>query len=602
MPNSPDEFKASRDRFRLSRLLAVCFLCAWGAAFARSAEFGRLTGTVRDTQGDPLMGVTVFVVGPVPTALLTSEAVAERVITDAQGRFTVEHLVPGRYSLRVVFPARLPSVRNLVRVEPGQTTDEKFVLTDVFTSLRFRAPSSRVTSWGDNWKWVLRSAAATRPILRYEESAPPLTTQARDSRPTLPASRLIGIIPGSSRRDALAGDPGLGSVLAYLRPLSDDSDVLVAGSMNASGLQGSSLATSFRRHIVRGDMQELTLVVHQLSFMGDPSLARRDGPAGFNQAQGIVVNYARTRRLSDAVTFTGGMEIDYLNAPRDVAVARPRMKLEYKVSPATVFSIAYGEFALDDPSGTLLERIGILNAFPRVTLRNYRPRFEQLSHTELSFRHRGKRSQLEIAAYRDNFQNATVAGHGHSAAPVWLAGAVLPNSYADGLTVNAGDYRSSGLRAAYSLSLGPHVEAGAIYAVGQALRANTAPLASQDVGAQVPPNVFRPWRSHSVGGSVCARLPGSKTQIVTSYQWLQRDRVTGVDPYGYANLELAPFLGVQIRQPLPTLALLPAHIDALADFRNLLGQGYVPVSRSGTNPFTVASAYRSIRGGFSVQF
>ena len=65
---------------------------------------------------------------------------------------------------------------------------------------------------------------------------------------------------------------------------------------------------------------------------------------------------------------------------------------------------------------------------------------------------------------------------------------------------------------------------------------------------------------------------------------------------------LQPYLGIQIRQPLPNLAFLPAKIEALADFRNLLGQGYTQFSQSGEDTLVLTPVYRSFRGGFSVQF
>jgi hypothetical protein len=75
-----------------------------------------------------------------------------------------------------------------------------------------------------------------------------------------------------------------------------------------------------------------------------------------------------------------------------------------------------------------------------------------------------------------------------------------------------------------------------------------------------------------------------------------------VDPYGEADLQLQPFFDVQIRQPLPALAFLPARIEAVADFRNLFAQGYSPLSQSGEMTVLLSSAYRSVRGGFSVEF
>jgi hypothetical protein len=78
--------------------------------------------------------------------------------------------------------------------------------------------------------------------------------------------------------------------------------------------------------------------------------------------------------------------------------------------------------------------------------------------------------------------------------------------------------------------------------------------------------------------------------------------VTTQDPYGQAELQLQPFWDVQVRQPLPTLAFLPAHIEAVADFRNLFAQGYSPLTQSGEWAVKLSSAYKSVRGGFSVDF
>lgn len=588
-----------------------CFLIGLAALFslipclvvtAAGANFGGVSGTVRDSQGNPLMGATVLITGPLGAVPERVVSITERVITDAHGKFAVEHLIPGLYSLRVTSPARLPAVRDQIRVEAGQTTRENFVLTDFFSALRFKVPAGSVSNWGNDWKWVLRTSATTRPILRYRESVRTVTSQVRASKSPLPSSRrLIGMIPGSTRRDALADDPGLGSVLAYLRPLSEDSDILVAGSMTPSGLQASSLATAFRKNLMRGDPQELALVVHQLSFPGGSLPTPGREGENLTHAQGVVASYAHTRRLADSLTLTAGLEVDYLNAVRDVVSTHPRMKLEYQLGPSTSLAIRYGTFSQDGRPSTLLDRISMLNAFPRVTLRNNRPRLEEVNHSEFSVSRQGKSSRLEVAAYRDSFRNAAVLGDGREATPVWLNRYLLPSLDGEAATLNAGDYASSGLRATYSVSVGSRVEAAFLYTCGQALAADASQLARGDQ-IHSAASVFRPARSQSFGGRVLSRIPVSNTQVVTSYEWLQHGRVTVVDPYGQASLELQPYLGIQIRQPLPTLAFLPAHIEALADFRNLLGQGYVPISRSEAKSFLLTSAYRSIRGGFSVQF
>jgi hypothetical protein len=304
--------------------------------------------------------------------------------------------------------------------------------------------------------------------------------------------------------------------------------------------------------------------------------------------------------MSDRVTVTSGVEIDYLNAASDAMIASPHVKIEYQESAANTIAFRFG-VSPEQSDSTLLERVGDLNAFPRITLSGNRTRLEELNHAEFSFdRKLGKTSRAEIAAYHDNVKNAAVWGVGGPRALASLAGSFLPNAHVNGVTLNAGEYQSSGIRAAYLREFGSRVEAAVVYTTGDALvvRESQSPSA---VANEKLREALTVKESQSVAGKVTARIPVSKTQITTSYQWIQGGRVTGLDPYGQANLQMEPFLGVQIRQPLPTLAFLPAHIEALADFRNLLAQGYSPVSRAG-GQLILTPAYRSFRGGFSVQF
>ncbi len=563
--------------------------------------FGRLTGTVTDPQGNPLMGATVAVLGPVLSRSSGINLVVERVITDAQGRFLVEHLVPGLYSLRVTSWARVPTLRNSVGVKAGRTTQQSFALSDFLTPLHFQVPQGSASTWGDDWKWVLRTSSATRPVLRFHE-ATRSTSSANGSKPSLAASqRLIGLMPGGTRREALAGDPGLDSVLAYLRPLSNDSDLLVAGSMTASGLQASSLVTAFRKNLANGDPRVLSVVVHQLSFSDGLPLSPGEAKESLRRAQGIAVNYAHTHRLSSSLSFTAGFEVDYLNALRDAVTARPSLNLEYQPGASTLVALRFGSGRANN-EGTLLDRIGVLNAFPRVTLRDYRPQLEYLNHAAVSVSRKiGKDSRVEVSGFRDSFQNTVVLGFGGPAALEKLAGNFLSDPVSGGVMLDAGNYQSSGIRTVYSRSLGNRMEASFAYALGSALTVTPA-RPSNDWPQSNVSGVLQVARSQSLAGKVSTLVPFSRTRIITSYEWLQPGRVTSVDPYGQAALQVQPFLGIQIRQPLPTLAFLPAHIEALADFRNLLAQGYMPMTRSGEKPLLLTSAYRSFRGGFSVQF
>src|SRR6185437_13295233 len=104
---------------------------------------------------------------------------------------------------------------------------------------------------------------------------------------------------------------------------------------------------------------------------------------------------------------------------------------------------------------------------------------------------------------------------------------------------------------------------------------------------------------NSVAGRVTAKVPRLGTQLSAGYKWIGGPAVSHVDSYGESLYQIDPYLGMELRQPLP--AALPCHMELVADAGNLLAQGYVPLSTSDGHVVLVSS-YRYFRGGLSVQF
>ena len=371
---------------RLSNLLLVSgvLISSLHPSLCAAAGYGKLAGLVSDTQGNPLMGATVMILGPTAIATEMASQTVERVITNAHGQFTIEHLVPGWYSLKVISPTRLPAMRNGIRVDADETAVAKFILTDIFAPIRFQVPNTTVSTWGDDWKWVLRTSSTTRPILRYRQVQDVAQVSSPSSKtPTSEDQYLIGMLPGSLRRDPLTDDPGAESVVAYVRSLSVDSDLLVAGSIATASTQTTTLSTVYRRNLLKGNPQEFGLSVHQLNLVGGLPSSAGSAPDLYSRSQGMVLTYSETRMLSPKVMVTAGMDMDYLNALGEVMTAQPHLKLEYQVAPSTVVAAQYGS-ARAEGSDSLLERVGMLNAFPRLTESDYRLKMERLNHTEAS--------------------------------------------------------------------------------------------------------------------------------------------------------------------------------------------------------------------------
>jgi len=569
------------------------------------AQYGRVAGTVTDAAGNPVMGATVLLTGPgigTPQGLLESSL--DRVFTDAQGNFTISRVNPGWYSLQVISPAKLPVFRNGVQVRPGTTTQETFALGDILSGIHWQQPIHDFSAWGHEWKWILRTSASTRPVLRYRKADRDRKEAAKQT--PLPAQRLFAMIPGTRGANGLSGDPGTDSVVAYLHPLDENSDVLVAGSMSRSDVEGSSVVADYRRGFLNRDHEEISLAVHQLNLDGNRAPTTAADGHGVPLSRGMVLRYVQTRQLSDALTLTAGFEMKYLNSVSDTSTTQPEINLAYQIDPSTVLSLSYGEAGLGEPD-TLLQRVGDLNAFPRITLHNFRPRMEVARHAELRLeRNLGAGSRIEFAAYHDAFQDVAVWGVGgiqglKNSSP---AGNLLVSPAANRAALNAGHYASSGGEVAYRQQLGQHGEVGVMYAFGSALAAGPSAGAGADIPVDAAnlPDFLRAEFTQSISGRFSTFVPGLKTQIVSTYSWLPAGRITVVDPYGQNRMEFEPFWGLQVRQPLPKIDMLPLRIVAIADFRNLLGQGSVGLRQADGRSVLLTPAYRTIRGGFAVQF
>jgi hypothetical protein len=75
-----------------------------------------------------------------------------------------------------------------------------------------------------------------------------------------------------------------------------------------------------------------------------------------------------------------------------------------------------------------------------------------------------------------------------------------------------------------------------------------------------------------------------------------------VDMFNASPGQADPYLTLFIRQPIPTMGFLPAHMEGIIDVRNLLAQGYVPVVGTDGQTVYLVQAARSVRGGVAITF
>jgi hypothetical protein len=156
-------FKTKTHRTVASLVFGVACLAAPSRSFAVAPIqlSGAITGVVSDGLGIPQMGATVLLFNRQDRAL-------QKFQTDEHGQFRFAGLFPEVYAIRVTLATYLPAWKKDILVQPGMRSVLNVNLSALFSTIQLAYPSAIETGsiMSDDWKWVLRTATSTRPVLR----------------------------------------------------------------------------------------------------------------------------------------------------------------------------------------------------------------------------------------------------------------------------------------------------------------------------------------------------------------------------------------------------------------------------------------------------
>jgi hypothetical protein len=272
---------------------------------------------------------------------------------------------------------------------------------------------------------------------------------------------------------------------------------------------------------------------------------------------------------------------------------RPRAQLAWRLSPVWSAALllqtdpqSITQLASDSPLESAIEA---LSTTPVVLWRDgHVSSLEGAWHEELAIRREvGSRGSLQGGVFHDFSGHLGVFGFDPTASQGQSA-------YAYGH--DAGPGGSWGARLIYREKIADNLEVAAIYAYAGA-------LAPDENAALLSPsltNLLSMRYRDSIAGRITGKLPKGGTQFSASYKWLSGTVVGRQDLFGESAEGVDPFLSLTIRQPLPSFHT-GGHWEAMADFRNILSQGYVPVSTD-EGRFLLMPVERSFQGGVSFQF
>ena len=568
-------------------LVLTCFSAAANTSFAQAkAAAGKLSGVVRDSTGTPQMGATVEIVPEVAAKAAASLGL----LTNTQGIFHDERLAPGLYTVRVTLAGFLPTVQQHVRVSAHLTTIVRVELESMFASLdQLRRQPSTGSVESDDWKWVLRSASVTRPVLQWaDDGSTTASNVGFDAKVSRPRARL-DFTDGARHAGSASNLPSAPSTaFAYDQKLGGTSRLLLAGQANyESEIAGGGIATIWLPTGSLGVGPHSGLVLRE----------SRIGPGG-RTFRGVRLEQDGALTLGDRALLRYGAEYVLVGMVKSATSLRPHLELDARITDgwraAMIFAEEPGVVApLDSDEreigSELAAALNELDSFPTLLWRDGRPVLEGGWHEEIAAERKlGSHSEIQVAAFHDDNRHVAVFGRGSELPAADYFQEYSSNAFA----YDGGSSGNWGMRIALRQKVSDSTELTAVYAYAGAL----SPSELVDGPTR---NMLRNNMYNSVAANVFTKLPHLGTKVSAGYKWVGGEAVSRLDPYGESLYQMVPFLHVGVRQTLPKFA--PGRWEAIANCDNLFAQGYVPVNTQDGRAVLVP-AFRTFRGGLSVQF
>lgn len=574
---------------------------------------GNLLGSVLDANGVPQMGATVLL-------LNKYERQIAKTLTTPDGRFAFASLPADFYSVRVSLASFLPASRDKIGIKPGLDSILQIHLATLFSSieLSYTIPTG---SMSDDWKWVLRSSPATRPITRILDEDPSTSSTAELHPRVFSGTHAMLSINGGDGglidSDSTQADLGTGFVVST--NLLGKNQLQFGGTMaQGFGPGAIGLCAIYSRSAGGGFGQppEVTLTMTQFGLLG-PQIP---GSQAYGATSAGANNTVRDMSLSvyEVLDPVAGVHLEYGMTGESIEAAQPTSRISpfarITVDAGIVgqFIAAYSDGGRPDELAAhqarhiseagiadddLLTAVNALARLPQLSERNGRLELQRTQNYEFGYnKTEGSRTYAASLFYEDvSNGRINVAGD--------FSQLNVSDLLSDGLsttsTYNIGHYDRSG----YLASVDQRVNQGLDLALAYGRMGGFTTDASGLAQSSAAQERFLTERNHNVAtANVHARLPRAGTQMTANYGWVDSGAVIPRHFFTTQNTYVSPGLNIVIRQPLPSFFGMPGRLELTADLRNLLAQGYLPLPAGDGRSLLVVQAPRAIRGSLNFIF
>lgn len=589
-------------------LVAGMLMASVPAQAAPRGEFsGSIAGWVASSTGIPQMGATVLLFD-------RFDRVVHRAFTDENGSFLFGTLAPGSYSLRVSLASFFPALKRSILVQPGMRSLLSVNLAGALSTIELVYSATGTGAIiSDDWKWVLRSSSATRPVLRFRPlfDAPAQGSQHASAHPPFSDTRaVVRISAGEDGRVSQYGnEPDLGTAFALATSLFGNNQLQVSGNFGysaATGIPAAGFRTSYRR--LQGKVSpQVNLTMRQLYLPARAGMGLVTGQEGAAPPlRTMSVGVLNRSSISDTLRFEYGFYLESVTFLNTLNYFSPYGRVTYEAGEGAVAEFAFSSgvpppelLAASRDAGNELQRdLAALALFPRVSLKGGRARVQRAEDFEVAYRKTIGSRTYGIAAYHESMKNAalTIVAPPGAIAP----GDFLPDLLSDSAVFNIGDYTDVGYMASATQALGDRWNLTVAGGSGNALIPSGRNLQSEN------PEDLRLMLRHGQRRWAAARLsaavPKTGTHFMTSYLWADRRSLTAAHMYMTQTLRPDTGWNMYFRQPMPAFPGMRGRLEATADLRNLLAQGYVSFTTADGRRILLLHTPRSLRGGLNFIF
>jgi len=386
----------------------------------------------------------------------------------------------------------------------------------------------------------------------------------------------------------------------------------VSGNVGYSA-HGGMPTTGFRTSYSRdGIGPEIAVTMQQVYLPSRADLASLTGQDGAPTLRTVSAAVHDSVLLTENLRMDYGMSLDSVSFLAHMNYMSKFVRLSYTLGDKGTVEIAYSSGAppsqaitasrgsgndVRGDSAALADDLAALSILPRLALLDGRTTIQRSQDFELGYEKKLRDTTFDLTLYRENVTNAAMT----IAVPddFFPVGDVLPDISSKSSVFNAGSFRRLGYAASATQAIGDRIHLGASFGSGGALELRQHELetpTADELRSKIQ-STQRFW----ISARASATLPGTGTEITGSYQWMDYTAIMPSHFYLTQRLSPDPGLNIRVRQPIPSFPGMPGRLEATAELRNGLGQGYLPLTEGGQHALLIQSP-RALRGGLSFIF